>query len=287
MSVTAERRTAPASRRSTPDDGGGVPADRGEPTRTGRRCALKDDDMSMHLGRVRRQGASARGAASRRSASAAATRVGAHAHQPARVPLRRHRGACTSARRPSRSTTPTRREQIEYLVADAGATRSWSPSRRFLDTVLAAKEAATRSSTSSWSTATAREGALSLDDVRGAATDGLRLRGRLARRRARRPAHADLHVRHDRAAEGRPAHAREPARRPCARSTRSSPFPDGASVVSCLPMAHIAERACSHYLPIVLGFTITCCPDPRAGRGATCPRCARPGSSRCRASGRS
>jgi long-subunit acyl-CoA synthetase (AMP-forming) len=28
-------------------------------------------------------------------------------------------------------------------------------------------------------------------------------------------------------------------------------------------MAHIAERACSHYLPIMLGFTTTCCPDPR------------------------
>ena len=41
------------------------------------------------------------------------------------------------------------------------------------------------------------------------------------------------------------------------------PFPDGGRVVSWLPMAHIAERACSHYLPIMLGFTTTCCPDPR------------------------
>ena len=40
-------------------------------------------------------------------------------------------------------------------------------------------------------------------------------------------------------------------------------FPDGARVVSYLPMAHIAERACSHYLPQVFGFTTTCCPDPR------------------------
>ena len=40
-------------------------------------------------------------------------------------------------------------------------------------------------------------------------------------------------------------------------------FPDGARVVSYLPMAHIAERACSHYLPILLGFTSTCCPDAR------------------------
>ncbi len=40
-------------------------------------------------------------------------------------------------------------------------------------------------------------------------------------------------------------------------------FPDGAAVVSYLPMAHIAERGCSHYLPIIFGFTTTCCPDAR------------------------
>ncbi len=28
-------------------------------------------------------------------------------------------------------------------------------------------------------------------------------------------------------------------------------------------MAHIAERNCSHYLPLMLGFTVTCCPNPR------------------------
>ena len=40
-------------------------------------------------------------------------------------------------------------------------------------------------------------------------------------------------------------------------------FPSDGRVVSWLPMAHIAERACSHYLPVMLGFTTTCCPDPR------------------------
>jgi long-chain acyl-CoA synthetase len=40
-------------------------------------------------------------------------------------------------------------------------------------------------------------------------------------------------------------------------------FPDGARVVSYLPMAHIAERSCTHYLPIMFGFTVTCCPDAR------------------------
>jgi long-chain acyl-CoA synthetase len=40
-------------------------------------------------------------------------------------------------------------------------------------------------------------------------------------------------------------------------------FPSDGRVVSWLPMAHIAERLCSHYLPMLLGFTTTCCPDPR------------------------
>jgi len=40
-------------------------------------------------------------------------------------------------------------------------------------------------------------------------------------------------------------------------------FPEGARVVSYLPMAHIAERAVGHYLPIALGHTVTCCPNPR------------------------
>ena len=40
-------------------------------------------------------------------------------------------------------------------------------------------------------------------------------------------------------------------------------FPAGASVVSYLPMAHVAERNCSHYFPMLFGFTVTCCPDAR------------------------
>src|SRR5215213_8000502 len=40
-------------------------------------------------------------------------------------------------------------------------------------------------------------------------------------------------------------------------------FPDGGRIVSYLPMAHVAERNVSHYLPMACGFTITCCPDAR------------------------
>jgi long-chain acyl-CoA synthetase len=40
-------------------------------------------------------------------------------------------------------------------------------------------------------------------------------------------------------------------------------FPDDGRLVSWLPMAHIAERLCTHYLPMFVGFTTTCCADPR------------------------
>jgi len=36
----------------------------------------------------------------------------------------------------------------------------------------------------------------------------------------------------------------------------------GKRVVSYLPMAHIAERAVSHYQGLLLGYSIYCCPDP-------------------------
>ncbi len=45
---------------------------------------------------------------------------------------------------------------------------------------------------------------------------------------------------------------------------RSIEFDDfvGMRVVSYLPMAHIAERAVSHYQSMMLGYDVYCCPDP-------------------------
>jgi long-chain acyl-CoA synthetase len=40
-------------------------------------------------------------------------------------------------------------------------------------------------------------------------------------------------------------------------------FPRGGRVVSYLPMAHVAERNCSHYFPMLFGFAVTCCPNAR------------------------
>jgi long-chain acyl-CoA synthetase len=39
-------------------------------------------------------------------------------------------------------------------------------------------------------------------------------------------------------------------------------FAEETAVVSYLPMAHVAERNASHYLPMALGFTTTSCPSP-------------------------
>ncbi len=41
------------------------------------------------------------------------------------------------------------------------------------------------------------------------------------------------------------------------------PFPEGGRLISWLPMAHVAERNVTHYMPMVHGVTTTCCPDPR------------------------
>ncbi len=47
------------------------------------------------------------------------------------------------------------------------------------------------------------------------------------------------------------------------RAAIGSPIRAGSRVISWLPAAHIAERNAHHYMPIVHGLQITCCPDPR------------------------
>ena len=76
----------------------------------------------------------------------------------------------------------------------------------------------------------------------------------------------------DRGGDGRPAEtvrdarqAAEQAAHRIAEATRElMPFADaqGKRVVSYLPMAHIAERTVSHYSSLVLGYEVTCCPEP-------------------------
>jgi long-subunit acyl-CoA synthetase (AMP-forming) len=40
-----------------------------------------------------------------------------------------------------------------------------------------------------------------------------------------------------------------------------SRWPEAAQLVSYLPMAHIGDRNCSHYWPMIFGSTVTCCDD--------------------------
>ena len=40
-------------------------------------------------------------------------------------------------------------------------------------------------------------------------------------------------------------------------------FPEGGRLISWLPMAHVAERNVTQYMPMVRGDTTTCCPDAR------------------------
>jgi long-chain acyl-CoA synthetase len=40
-------------------------------------------------------------------------------------------------------------------------------------------------------------------------------------------------------------------------------LPDGGSVLSYLPFAHLGDRLCAYYMPVVMGATITYHPDPR------------------------
>ena len=61
----------------------------------------------------------------------------------------------------------------------------------------------------------------------------------------------------------------------------------GGRVISYLPMAHVAERNCSHYFPMLFGFTVTCCPERARGHELLARGAARRGSSPCRGSSRS
>ena len=50
----------------------------------------------------------------------------------------------------------------------------------------------------------------------------------------------------------------------CVRSySKIIDFPDGGRIVSYLPMAHVAERNVSHYLPMAFGFEVTSIANPR------------------------
>ena len=102
--------------------------------------------------------------------------------------------------------------------------------------------------------------------------------------RARRPAHADLHVGHHRAAQGRRDHPRQHAGRAARRPRAPCRWPSGGRQVSFLPAAHIADRWASHYSAFMTyGNTVTSVAD--AARSVRRRRPGAPDGLRRRAAG--
>ncbi|MEA2468998.1 MAG: long-chain acyl-CoA synthetase, partial [Thermoleophilaceae bacterium] len=154
-------------------------------------------------------------------------------------------------------------EQIEYLVSDAANTILVTEGA-YLDTALAVKEACGSVEHVIDVDGGGREGTMSLDELEaaGESSSGFDFD---AAWRAVEPDDV-LTLIYTSGTTGPPKgvqimHKNELT---AGRSfDQIIQFPDGASVVSYLPMAHIAERSCSQYLPIMFGFTVTDCPNAR------------------------
>jgi long-subunit acyl-CoA synthetase (AMP-forming) len=152
-------------------------------------------------------------------------------------------------------------EQIEYLVTDAANTIIVTEGA-YLDTVMKVKEACGSVQHVIDVEGAGREGTMSLDELEAAGADDFDFDA------AWRTVAPDdvLTLIYTSGTTGPPKgvqimHKNELV---AGRSfDQIIQFPDGASVVSYLPMAHIAERSCSQYLPIMFGFTVTDCPNAR------------------------
>src|SRR4051794_36407550 len=152
-------------------------------------------------------------------------------------------------------------EQIEDLVSDAANTIIVTEGA-YLDTVMKVKEACGSVEHVIDVEGSGREGTMSLDELEAAGKDDFDFE---AAWRAVEPDDV-LTLIYTSGTTGPPKgvqimHKNELV---AGRSfDQIIQFPAGASVVSYLPMAHIAERSCSQYLPIMFGFTVTDCPNAR------------------------
>src|SRR4051794_265745 len=152
-------------------------------------------------------------------------------------------------------------EQIEYLVSDAANTIVVTEGA-YLDTVMKVKEACGSVEHVIDVDGSGREGTMSLDELEAAGKDDFDFE---AAWRAVEPDDV-LTLIYTSGTTGPPkgvqiTHANELV---AGRSfDQIIQFPAGGKVGSYLPMAHIAERSCSQYLPIMFGFTVTDCPNAR------------------------
>ena len=190
--------------------------------------------------------------------------VGIMLDQPPRVPLHRHR------RDPPRGDPVLDLQHLDsradrVRASETPGTGSCSPSRRFLDTVLEARDGVDRRR------AHRRRRRRGRATGRSRSTSSKRAAARSstskppgARSSPTTCSDPDLHLGDDRAAEGRPAHPRQPARRVQLGLDDVFRLSPGGRVVSWLPMAHIAERNAQPLRADDLRrSTRTCCPDPR------------------------
>jgi len=153
-------------------------------------------------------------------------------------------------------------EQIAYLLEDA-ANRVLVTEQALLDTVLAARDAGSSAlETIAVVDGDARDGAITLAELEAGGDEGFDLE---AAWRAVEPDDL-LTLIYTSGTTGPPkgvqlSHANLLATMNCFDELLRL-TPDGR-LVSWLPMAHIAERNCTQYLPMTHGLTTTCCPDPR------------------------
>ena len=147
-------------------------------------------------------------------------------------------------------------EQIEYLVGDA-APRVVVTEQAFLDRIKAGAGA-----TEHIVCVDGGEGTLSLEDVEAAGEDGFDFD---ATWRAIEPGDM-LTLIYTSGTTGPPKGVQlthDNMMSTLRSYDRMIGFPRGGRIVSYLPMAHIAERNVSQYLPMACAFSVTCCPDPR------------------------
>src|SRR3954453_7651597 len=152
-------------------------------------------------------------------------------------------------------------DQIAYLVSDA-QNKIIVTEPEFLDTVMKVKDQCSSVEHVVDVTGPGREGTISLEELEGMSADDFDFDS------AWRAVEPDdvLTLIYTSGTTGPPkgvqiVHRNEMA---AGRSfDQIIQFPEGARVVSYLPMAHIAERSCSQYLPIMFGFTVPDCPTPR------------------------
>ena len=152
-------------------------------------------------------------------------------------------------------------EQIDFLMSDAG-NRIAVTEQAFLDRVLAARERDNALEHVVVVDGDAPEGVMTLDQLAGLGDDDFDFE---AAWHAVQPDDVSMLI-YTSGTTGNPKGV-EITHRNQVECTRSYDevigFPDGGKVVSYLPMAHVAERNVSHYLPMLCGFTVTCCPNAR------------------------